>query len=97
MSTGYYFIYDTCPDLYDKMITSQLKKDKTPFTIAEIFSPAEHTQACNEINVTKRTYPKVRKIKACESCYYAPAERRGLGRKKSDKLTMISILEETAS
>lgn len=88
MSTGYYFIYDTCPDLYDKMvkkITSQFKKDKTPFIIAEIDSPvSKHWRACNDITARKK--PKI-----CQVCPHKDIEGPLLGRKKSDKLTMISI------
>lgn len=90
-ATGYYLIHDTCPDLYDKIIkriVNQLKKDKTPFTMAEIDSTSAHIRGCKEINATRLDYPRIRKSKACLTCAFKDGD---LGRKKSDKLTIINV------
>lgn len=93
MARGYYLIHDTCPDLYSKVIkkiVGQLKKDKTLFTMAEISQPVlKHWRTCNSI--TARVPRKV-----CGTCLHAAVEGEGLGRKNSDKLTIINILEPSA-
>ena len=88
-----YFIYNTCPDLYDKTIkrlTKQLKKDKVKYSILEIDDASDHARGCNEINY-KGVYPwGVRKVKACLTCEHRLANNKDIGRKNSTKTTIIT-------